>query len=382
MRSKPIGLLVAAAVAFSFVRATAQEAAPPSPELKVGPYAVPKHWSKNKYPESVPEGDTYYIIVKGDTLWDLAQKFLKNPLLWPQIWNDNKYITDAHWIYPGDPLLLKKVEVVAEKAGETPEMPTGEEAAAGAGQEAAAGPEGPVENPLYPATEQITLQCAPQILPARDDESLKVLGSEEHHLMERGTLQITYSDRDILYLNKGSNAGVKPGDVLSIHRPADKVKHPKTGKTLGTKVITLGWARVIMAQETSAQAVVEQACSEINQGDYLKAFEKMSVPLLIRRPPPDRATPPSGKAQGYVVSIGEDRVTAGSGNLVFVDVGSQAGVAPGNLMTVFRFEYPKRTTARHVLGELAVLSVKDNMALAKVNYSTTWIEPGDSVELR
>ena len=93
-------------------------------------------------------------------------------------------------------------------------------------------------------------------------------------------------------------------------------------------------------------------------------------------------TPSSGKAEGYVVDIGEASLVAATGHLLFVDIGSQAGVAPGNLLTVYRLEYPKLPSSRHVLGELAVLHVRENIALARVNYSTTMIERGDRVEIR
>jgi hypothetical protein len=369
--------LVAGALAFAISRAVAQEAPPPSAELKVGPYDVPKHWSKYKYPETVPEGVNYHIIVKGDTLWDLAGRYLKKPLLWPQLWNDNKYITDAHWIYPGDPIFLKNVEVVADTAGQKPPTPADE-----TGGAAAAASQGPTENPLYPATEGTTLQCAPQIVPSRDDESLKIVGSEEGKMAKT-----TFGDRDILYLSKGSNAGIKPGDVFTTHRLGDTVKHPRGGSTLGRKVVTSGWVRVILVQETSATAVVEQACTEIFADEYLKPFERLPVPLVLRRPPADRLTPPSGKAQGYLVDIGEGgkhvvQQIAGAGTLVFVDLGAQTGVAPGNLLTAWRLEYPKLPSSRRVLGELAVLTVREKVALAKVLYSTSTLEVGDQVEIR
>jgi hypothetical protein len=366
-------------LAFAFSRALAQEAAAPSGEMKVGPYDVPKHWSKYKYPESVPEGVNYHIIVKGDTLWDLAGRYLKKPLLWPQIWNDNKYITDAHWIYPGDPLFLKSIEVVADTAGQTPPTPVGEEAVP---TSPTTGVQGPAESPLYPATEGTTLQCAPHILPSRDDESFKVVGSEQGPQD-----QTTYGDRDILYLNKGSNAGVKPGDVFTTHKLGQKVKHPRGG-TLGRKVITTGWVRVILVQEQSSTAIVEQACTEIRPNEYLKPYERLPVPLVLRRPPADRLTPPSGKAQGYLVDIGEssgegvDQQIAGAGHLVFVDLGAQSGVAPGNLLTAWRIEYPKTPSSRHVVGELAVLHVRERVALAKVLYSTNTLYVGDQVEIR
>jgi hypothetical protein len=371
--------LLAGALAFAFSRALAQEAAAPA-EMKVGPYEVPKHWSKYKYPESVPEGVNYHIIVKGDTLWDLAGRYLKKPLLWPQLWNDNKYITDAHWIYPGDPIFLRNIDVVADTAGQTPPTPAGEEAVATTG---AAGAQGPAESPLYPATEGTTLQCAPQILPSRDDESFKVVGSEMGP-----KLQTTYGDRDILYLNKGSNAGIKPGDVFTTNKVGHNIKHPRGGRTLGRKVVTSGWVRVILVQETSATAIVEQACTEIRPDEYLKPFERIPVPLVLRRPPADRLTPPSGKAQGYVVDIGEssgegvEQQIAGAGTLVFVDLGTQSGVAPGNLLTAWRIEYPDTPSSRHVVGELAVLKVGERVSLAKVLYSTNVLFIGDQVEIR
>jgi len=375
VRSKPTAIAFGALSALLLLGAHAQNAPAPPDGLKLGPYSVPKHWSKYKYPESVPEGTAYHIIEKGDTLWDLAQRYLKNPLLWPQIWNDNKYITDAHWIYPGDPLILRTVDIVADQAGQAVALPA-DDSTAGADAARRGLGEGVTENPLYPAIQALTMQCAAGIAIDKEDQSLKVVGSEQ----QRG--KIAYAERDILYLNKGSNAGIKPGDVFSIHAPLYKVKHPRSHKTIGTHIATKGWVRVLLAQETSATAVVEQSCAEILDSDYLKPFERVSVPLLLRRPPPDRLTPPSGKATGYILDIGDDAVSGGVNQLVFVDVGSQAGAAPGNLMTVFRLEYPKLPSSRHVVGELAVLSVKDGVALAKINYSAEEIIVGDEVELR
>ena len=63
--------------------------------------------AKNPTPPSL-RGDApnVYIVKKGDTLWDISKRFLKNPVRWPEIWASNKHVKNPHWIFPGDRLLM------------------------------------------------------------------------------------------------------------------------------------------------------------------------------------------------------------------------------------------------------------------------------------
>jgi len=47
-----------------------------------------------------------YIVLKGDTLWDISGRFLNEPWRWPDVWQANPQIENPDLIFPGDEILL------------------------------------------------------------------------------------------------------------------------------------------------------------------------------------------------------------------------------------------------------------------------------------
>src|SRR3954453_4683253 len=99
MRVRRTGFVLAAVLVAGSVSASASSRPPR------GLHLVGDHWTAWN-PPTPAATDQVHVVAKGDTLWALAAKYYGNSYLWPQIWEKNKYILDAHWIYPGDPLIL------------------------------------------------------------------------------------------------------------------------------------------------------------------------------------------------------------------------------------------------------------------------------------
>ena len=67
----------------------------------------------------------YYTVQKGDTLWDVSKRFSDSPWLWPELWKENRHISNPHIINPGDKLRLfynKETDLIKDEKEKMEEM--------------------------------------------------------------------------------------------------------------------------------------------------------------------------------------------------------------------------------------------------------------------
>ncbi|HEV8376684.1 MAG TPA: LysM peptidoglycan-binding domain-containing protein, partial [Candidatus Polarisedimenticolia bacterium] len=312
---------------------------PPRNLKKVG-----NHWTPYQPPdpESFPEGAQVHIIVPGDTLWGMAGAHFQNPYLWPQIWNENRYILDSHWIYPGDPLLLPPrptvVSEIAPATGETggPALPppAPEEGSGEAAEEAppaepmmpetASAPEGP-----GPAADHSDVYCTGEVRRDYKKTDLYIANSEEE--------KIGLYTGDLVYLNGGKDGNkVHPGDTFLVIAKGNEVFHPVTDNWVGTYVRRLGRVKVLAVQDRTSIAEITESCQDrIEVGFELEPDREITVPPARDVTFHRLDVEPSGKPNGYIVHLQDELDGAVTGSMVDVDLGSRDGVKPGDVLLIY-----------------------------------------------
>lgn len=386
LRSRWTVFLVAGLAATALVAADQ-----PPTNLKL----VGDHWTAWDPPTSFPEGSKVHIVVPGDTLWDLAAANLGNPYLWPQIWEKNPYILDAHWIYPGDPILIGVEVAGAEEAGAVT-ADAGEGEGEGGDDALGTAPAGGRRNVPVPLGSESDIYCSGYVGEFEESFGWSITGSEYDSLApnqrdlgpvdQRGkfgaavTVKYNLSLGDVVYLDGGRAAGLSPGMVLEAVRPVREVRHPVTGDRFGRLYATQGRVRVLSVQEDGAIGEISLSCDGMIVGAQLRAYQPEPVPLARRtplRPVNDPTTADLGEAP-VILTTPHDLVSLGQDHVVFIDRGTEADVQPGDMFTIYRVN--RQGGPPVVLGELAVLSSKSRSAIAKILESRYPIYAGDRLE--
>lgn len=221
-----------------------------------------------------------YIIKRGDTLWDLSGQFLSDPFLWPKLWQSNQYITNPHWIYPGNPIRFYPFEEVKIPPAKPVEIKPPEVKPPEVKPEIAKKPpveEKPVEE-IVPPAKPPEVVLRPEAIPPKDARWAGFLTKEEFPGIgvivepeESGRLLI--AEGDIIYLAFKTRDPIEIGERYTIFRTSPMVKHPLTGQSLGRKVNILGDCKIIAGHGAMYTAQVLKSYREMVVGDRVTHYQ-------------------------------------------------------------------------------------------------------------
>ena len=252
-----------------------------------------------------------HVVVKGDTLWGISAKFLKDPWQWPKVWRLNRaQIKNPHWIYPGDVVVLDissgrpQLSLLHETITLQP---------------------GVVIEPLEKsAISTISLNViAPflsQPLVIEKDQlnsSPRIIAGQDN--------RVVLSPGTRIYINK-----IKEGDGINwfVYRPNGNLVDPDTNEVLGVEAQYLGDAKITKYGEP-ASANITKAKEEIFAKDKLVSTNDNIVTNFVPHAPETEIT-------GRIINIYGGVAEAGPESIVSISRGAKDGLEVGHVLAINR----------------------------------------------
>jgi hypothetical protein len=242
---------------------------------------------------------------------------------------------------------------------------------------------------------------------------------------EESNYRIVYNVGDDVFINKGSNSGIKAGDEFQVVRPvADPYVIQWTAweqrilHKMGTVWADEGRLKVLVARPKVSIARVEDACDFVQRGDTVLPFAVRPTPEIKVESHFDRWAPPNGKPMAMVITGKNFMAAMGSQDIAYVNLGAGQGVKVGDYFRIFRYQGTQHETVyqtpryafdqefdmgvkdvnivgfgsvpkkwnwsnvpREDIGEGVVLRTAPNSSTVLITFSLTEVYPGDYVEL-
>lgn len=343
--------------------------------------------SPNKAPPSIKAGaPQVYVVKKGDTLWDIAGRFLKSPWRWKEIWASNRHVKNPHWIYPGDRLLMCSLNgkpLIGKDEGD--------------------GCEGIIRRHTGAATAQ------PQVRIESLDSNIALIPlSYIQHWLQRSIIvspenltQVPYilgsADKRVLaakgQLIYARGQGLEIGQRYAIYRDQEpytktipstsRFKKPKT-QLIAQELLQVASAVATDIDDSGIVTleITESYTGEVRHGnyvlpEYVSTLPEMFVPTLQHQV----------EEGGQVIRVMGGISYAALHGVITIDRGLKQGVEIGHVFTVKqqgevvkdpKSKEPVRLPAQEV-GNIMVFKAFDNMSYAYVLDSALPIHVGNTI---
>ncbi len=268
-------------------------------------------WAASTSPELQPNYPKHYTVQKGDTLWGIAARFLKDPWRWPEIWQRNPNIQNPHLIYPGDALVVNIVDGSPELKILRRKVVKLSPAVYAEPIEAAI--------PTIPPNAIQAYLSSPQII---EEGGLENTGYVAAGLDGKIAMGL-YSE---FYARGLPDAETK---FYRIFRPGKELIDPLTKEFLGQEANHIGDARLLAPGETSKLEVI-RSHSEISFGDRLVAApQDIGLPYFTPRAP-------DHTVRGFILDAPGGVAEVGPLSVVVLSVGKRENLEPGHVLRILR----------------------------------------------
>ena len=255
-----------------------------------------------------------YIVKKGDTLWGISGMYLKEPWLWPELWDVNPQIDNPHLIFPGDELYLVWVDGrprLRVRRGRdvklTPSMRVTQLDLA---------------IPIIPLDQIGPWLLRHRIMEAEDlNDSAYVVAADQRHLIT--------GPGDKVY-----GRGLFPDGerAYGIYRPGDTYRDPLTDELLGYQAQDIGNARLLSSNEDEVTELeVTRVSEEVRISDRLLPMEERILDATFQpRAPADDIV------DGFMIAVDGGITQIGEMSIVVINKGKRDGIEIGHVLAVYQ----------------------------------------------
>ncbi|AQZ94077.1 LysM peptidoglycan-binding domain-containing protein [Halopseudomonas phragmitis] len=256
-----------------------------------------------------------YTVVRGDTLWDIAGRFLSLPWKWPEIWHANPQIDNPHLIYPGDIISLVYIDgqprlMVSRGDGGTIKLSPTIRA-----------------KPIAEAIPTIPLEAinaflnAGRILDDLDaiEQAPYVIGGEAESVVA-GAGSKVYARGDV----------DQSVPAFGIYRRGKSFSDPETGEFLGLHAQDIGTGEVVANERDIVTLNISRSRQEVRVGDRLMETEERPVASTFFPSDPDQ------QVEGLILDVPHGVTQIGLYDVVILNKGIRDGLKEGSVLAIYK----------------------------------------------
>lgn len=276
-----------------------------------------------------PAHPEHYTVVRGDTLWDIAARFLDNPWQWPEIWHDNPEIQNPHYIYPGDVLVLRQSEGAPRLVVETPS-----------------------ELRLSPMVRNSPLEAAIPAIPIKAIAPFLTrprVVSPEHlanapYVVDFVREHVVAGPLDRVYVRSILAATER---AFTIVRAGPEYRDFDSGEVLGQEGLFIADASLEQTGDP-ATVLVTRAEKEVRIGDRLLPFQPEALITAFQPHAPRTAI------RGHILTVLDGVTQIGQYSVVSIDRGQDDGIEAGHVLAILQQGKSIRDTVNPVFGQTLI----------------------------